>query len=170
MAPTGHFRDALTRLSRRFNALQRGEKRCFGVTMPQCLALELIHSEGPRTVRGLADGLGLETSSATRLVDGLARDGLVERRRDEVDRRRVFLSLTERGAQFVASFPLVAEDDPLVQSLSALGEDERYQFLKLLRELVRHMPEGEDILRHVTTRVQSQVAREPKYDNEPKNT
>ncbi|MHC5052950.1 MAG: MarR family winged helix-turn-helix transcriptional regulator, partial [Planctomycetota bacterium] len=75
MARTGQFREALTRLSRRFNALQRGEKRCFGVTMPQCLALELLHQEGPRTVRGLADGLGLETSSATRLVDGLARDG-----------------------------------------------------------------------------------------------
>jgi DNA-binding MarR family transcriptional regulator len=104
------FREALTRLFRRFNALQRGEKRCFGVTLPQCLALELLHQEGPQTVRGLADGLGLETSSATRLVDGLAREAYVERRRDDVDRRRVFLSLTESGRELAGRLEGCADE------------------------------------------------------------
>jgi DNA-binding MarR family transcriptional regulator len=134
MARTGQFREALTRLSRRFNALQRGEKRCFGVTMPQCLALELLHSEGPRTVRGLADGLGLETSSATRLVDGLARDGLVERRRDEVDRRRVFLSLTESGRELATRLEGCA-DGYTERLLACVPRERRRDLLEALRLL-----------------------------------
>jgi len=134
MARTRHFREALTRLSRRFNALQRGEKRCFGVTMPQCLALELLHQEGPQTVRGLADGLGLETSSATRLVDGLARDGLVARRRDEEDRRRVFLSLTEGGRGLAARLEGCA-DEYTERLLACIPRGQRRDLLAALRLL-----------------------------------
>jgi len=134
MARTGQFREALTRLSRRFNALQRGEKRCFGVTMPQCLALELLHQEGPRTVRGLADGLGLETSSATRLVDGLARDGLVARRRDEEDRRRVFLSLTESGNALAVRLEGCA-DEYTERILACIPRGQRRDLLAALRLL-----------------------------------
>ena len=134
MARTGQFREALTRLSRRFNALQRGEKRCFGVTMPQCLALELLHQEGPQTVRGLADGLGLETSSATRLIDGLARDGLVARRRDEEDRRRVFLSLTERGNELAVRLEGCA-DEYTERILACIPRGQRRDLLAALRLL-----------------------------------
>lgn len=134
MAATGPFREALTRLSRRFNALQRGEKRCFGVTMPQCLALELLHQEGRQTVRGLADGLGLETSSATRLVDGLARDGLVERRRDDVDRRRVFLSLTESGRELASRLEGCA-DEYTERILACIPRERRGDLLAALRLL-----------------------------------
>jgi DNA-binding MarR family transcriptional regulator len=134
MARTGQFREALTRLSRRFNALQRGEKRCFGVTMPQCLALELLHQEGPQTVRGLADGLGLETSSATRLIDGLARDGLVARRRDEEDRRRVFLSLTESGNELAVRLEGCA-DEYTERILACIPRGQRRDLLAALRLL-----------------------------------
>ena len=50
------------------------------------------------TVRELAAHQGLDTSTVTRLVDVLSRDGLARRDRDEGgDRRRVYVSLTERG-------------------------------------------------------------------------
>ncbi|MBW1687438.1 MAG: hypothetical protein JRS35_20565, partial [Deltaproteobacteria bacterium] len=39
------FREILNLAYQRFNALQRGEKRCFGVTMSQCVALETLHRE-----------------------------------------------------------------------------------------------------------------------------
>lgn len=92
------FRDTLGRLHRRFNALQRGERRCLGLTMSQCLTLELLSREGPKTVRELAVGLGLDTSTVTRIVDVLVRDRLLSRARDEAgDRRRVYVSLGRRG-------------------------------------------------------------------------
>ncbi len=56
---------------------------------------------------------------------------------------------------------MLDDDDPLVQSLNALGDEQRHRLLMLLRELVRHMPEGDDILQRVSARMQSQTAREP---------
>jgi DNA-binding MarR family transcriptional regulator len=72
MSTPAKFRETLTRLYQRFNALQRGEKRCFGVTMSQCVTLELLQQEGRKTVRELAEGLGLDTSTVTRVVDVLS--------------------------------------------------------------------------------------------------
>jgi DNA-binding MarR family transcriptional regulator len=93
MLQIAKFRETIGRLFQSFNALQRGEKRCFGVTMSQCMMLELLEQEGPKMVRELADRLGLDTSTASRVVDVLVRDGLLRRRRDEKrDRRPVPMS------------------------------------------------------------------------------
>jgi len=66
--------------------------------MSQCLTLEQILDDGRLTVRELAARLGLDTSTVTRVVDVLVRDGLLTRERDERhDRRRVFIDLTASG-------------------------------------------------------------------------
>jgi DNA-binding MarR family transcriptional regulator len=105
------FRQTMGLLYQRFNALQRGEKRCFGVTMSQCVTLELLHVEGPKTVRDVAERLGLDTSTVTRGVDVLVRDGLLQRARDEKgDRRRVYISVTEQGRQLAEKLDACSED------------------------------------------------------------
>ena len=49
-------------------------------------------------MRELASRLGLDDSTVSRSVDGLVREGLVRRARDERrDRRRVFVALTPGG-------------------------------------------------------------------------
>lgn len=66
--------------------------------MSQCLTLEQLLDDGRLTVRQLAARLGLDTSTVTRVVDVLVRDGLLARARDEGhDRRRVFVELTANG-------------------------------------------------------------------------
>ena len=92
------FRETLGLAYQRVNALQRDEKRCFGVSLSRCVTLETLLQEGPLPVRELAGRLGLDASTVTRSVDGLVREGLVRRTRDErQDRRRVFVALTARG-------------------------------------------------------------------------
>ena len=49
------------------------------------------------TVNDLAEQLLLKPQTAVELVDRLEDAGLVRRERDEVDRRRVFLSLTAKA-------------------------------------------------------------------------
>jgi DNA-binding MarR family transcriptional regulator len=111
MLDPAQFREAVTQLSQRFNALQRGEKCCFGVTMSQCMTLELLHQRGRCSVRELAEGLALDTSTVTRVVDVLVRDGLVRRARDEKrDRRRVFVSLSERGRRLAKKLETSADE------------------------------------------------------------
>ena len=92
------FRETLGLAYQRVNALQRDEKRCFGVSLSRCVTLETLLQEGPLPVRDLASRLGLDASTVTRSIDGLVREGLVRRTRDErQDRRRVFVALSARG-------------------------------------------------------------------------
>jgi DNA-binding MarR family transcriptional regulator len=145
MSTPAKFRETLTRLYQRFNALQRGEKRCFGVTMSQCVTLELLQQDGRKTVRELAEGLGLDTSTVTRVVDVLVRDGLLLRTRDELqDRRRVFVSLTPRGRRLAEKLQACA-DKYCERILVRIPRDRRADVahaLRVLVEAIDGLPEG----------------------------
>jgi DNA-binding MarR family transcriptional regulator len=104
--------------------------------MSQCVTLELLQQEGPKTVRDLAEGLGLDTSTVTRVVDVLVRDGLLTRARDEKqDRRRVFVSLTESGHQLAKELEACA-DEYCERILVRIPRSRREDVLHALRVLV----------------------------------
>ena len=72
----------------------------FGADEPiergQMDALDLL-SRRDRTMRGLADRLRIDPSSATRAVQRLVADGLAERFRSEEDGRVVMVRISEEG-------------------------------------------------------------------------
>jgi len=80
-----------------FQLLDREEKSRFGVTMTQSYTLQSIQSSEKMTMNQLSERMGLATSTMTRIVDNLVRDGYIERIRDEADRRLVFVTLTSDG-------------------------------------------------------------------------
>ena len=55
----------------------------------------------PHTVRGLADRFGVTKPVITRALDTMGKAGLVDRYRDEADKRNVVISRTVEGALFV---------------------------------------------------------------------
>jgi DNA-binding MarR family transcriptional regulator len=75
-------------------ASQLGELR-LGFT--QLAALYVLADGRTTTVSDLADALGRSPSATSRLVDGLVRRRLVERRPETEDRRQRTLWLTQRG-------------------------------------------------------------------------
>jgi DNA-binding MarR family transcriptional regulator len=75
-------------------AWQLGELR-LGFT--QLAALYVLADSGTITVADLADALGRSPSATSRLVDGLVKRRLVERRQEAEDRRQRSLWLTQRG-------------------------------------------------------------------------
>lgn len=87
------------------------------ITWQQCLTLLTIKS--PRegnfaTVGLLAQWMGIERFAADNLVDDLVRRRFVERARDPKDRRRVLLTVTPLGEQWLTSvieeaFPRLAQ-------------------------------------------------------------
>jgi DNA-binding MarR family transcriptional regulator len=68
-----------------------------GLTPPQLFALRALDPDHPVPMRELASQLHCDSSNVTGLVDGLAAQGLVERREAEHDRRMRMLVVTERG-------------------------------------------------------------------------
>ena len=80
-------------------AAQLGELR-LGFT--QLAALYVLADAGTTTVADLADALNRSPSATSRLVDGLARRNLLERRPESEDRRQKTLWLTEQGQALLA--------------------------------------------------------------------
>lgn len=76
-------------------ASQLGEMR-LGFT--QLAALYVLADSGTMTIGDLAEAINRSPSATSRLVDGLVRRRLVERRVEAEDRRQRTLVLTQRGA------------------------------------------------------------------------
>lgn len=74
----------------------RRQPRC-GLTVPQFRAMIFAELHPGEPLSELAEFTGLSLSAASRMVDLLVRRGLVRRRPDAADRRRVSLGLTARG-------------------------------------------------------------------------
>lgn len=89
--------DMVKKLVRVFQLFERDQIKMFGVTTSQCYCLlELLKTE-KLTMYELSQKMNLNTSTVTRVIDNLVRDGFIERDRDEKDRRVVVIQLTGKG-------------------------------------------------------------------------
>ncbi|CAM4302715.1 MarR family winged helix-turn-helix transcriptional regulator [Paenibacillus tarimensis] len=70
-----------------------------GLSITQVQLLELLDKEGRQKASQLAGALFITTGGFTGIADRLVKAGLVERVKDEQDRRTVYLELTEEGRQ-----------------------------------------------------------------------
>lgn len=71
------------------------------VTLPQFRALVILATQGGQRLAELAQALGVDPSTATRMCDRLVRKELVHRRRTNDDRRGVRISLAPAGRELV---------------------------------------------------------------------
>jgi DNA-binding MarR family transcriptional regulator len=103
----------------------------FGLTPPQLFALRSLDPEQPVPMRALAQALHCDSSNVTGLVDGLAAQGLVERREAEHDRRVRMLVVTERGADVRARVGDAVQRVP--EQLAALEPEDQLALRDILR-------------------------------------
>ena len=81
-------------------------------------------AEGPLSLSGLAETVGVDAPYATLIVDGLEERGLVERQSDPADRRRKLVTLTPAGRDAVAEvLRIQLEPPPGFDRLSAAELD-----------------------------------------------
>jgi long-chain acyl-CoA synthetase len=79
------------------------------LTLPQFRVLGIL-AEGSSAASGLADRLAVRRPSITALIDGLVARGLVDRRQEDSDRRRVALRLTPDGERVLATADKAVDD------------------------------------------------------------
>ena len=99
----------------------RDSRHSGGVGFAQYRLMAALRREGRMTASALATASELSPATVSEMLDGLVAAGIVERTRDEVDRRVVHVSLTARGrrvfdakqARFHAAWSRELEDlDP----------------------------------------------------------
>ena len=78
-----------------------------GLTYPQYLVLLCLWEEDGVTVSRLGERLQLDSGTLTPLLKRMEKEGLVTRRRDRKDERKVILTLASQGRKLKARAPEV---------------------------------------------------------------
>ncbi|MEL6671858.1 MAG: MarR family transcriptional regulator [Bacteroidota bacterium] len=75
----------------------------YGATEPQYNVLRILrfHPEGPLTVKEIQDQMVQRSSNVSRIIDKLLAKGYVIRKECPTNRRKMDISLTEEGADFL---------------------------------------------------------------------
>ena len=138
MATTSELRD-FRRSMRRFERLTNALVRdcCHVATLAQCLVLlESDEAGRPLTVSQLAGRLRLDSSTLSRSIDGLVKLTLLDRRRDEADRRVVRVGLTESGRRACRAIHM--DNDALCQRvLEKIPPSQRAEVMRSFDTLVQ---------------------------------
>jgi DNA-binding MarR family transcriptional regulator len=94
------------------------------VSLQQYRALIVLGSRGPQRPVDLAEALGVDPSTSTRLCDRLVQKRFISRRRQLGDRREVRLDLTPKGRALVESVTDRRREE-IARILAAIPESER---------------------------------------------
>lgn len=98
-ADTDAFYREITALIRLYMLRDRDRVCTHGMSVTECYALDALVRLGPLTVTGLAYELGVNKSTASRVVDSLATKGLVERTDDPTDYKAKQVRPTSEGLE-----------------------------------------------------------------------
>jgi DNA-binding MarR family transcriptional regulator len=131
--------ESFFRTTRRLRA-KSGGRFTGELTLPQYHLLEALRESLELPVGELADRAGVAPPTATRMLDCLARDGFVERRHSETDRRSVLVRLTTEGELAVDKAHDVIEAWRR-QVFESLAPEEREPAARLLGRLSQIMEE-----------------------------
>ena len=102
------------------------------LTLAQVRVLRRLAKQ-PRSLGQLGADLVLAPPSMTRLVDRLEERGLIERRRDEEDRRKVLATLTAEGRRLVSAIPFL-EGTPIRTAVDRMTVADRERIAAAMRE------------------------------------
>ena len=90
--------------------------KSLGITYPQYLVLMVLWEADNQPVNDIAKRLLLNTNTITPLLKRMEIDGLIKRKKDKVDGRKVIVTLTKKGK--LMEEQAVAIPDNLVKSIT----------------------------------------------------
>ena len=105
-----------------------------GLTVSQFGALEAVYHLGPLNHKALAQKILKSTGNITMVVDNLEKRSLVERVRDEQDRRHYSVRITQKGSALIRSF-FPGHVARIVEEMSALSRDEQDELGRLCKKV-----------------------------------
>lgn len=104
------------------------------LTGSQFMVLKRINDHGRITVSGMAEDLNVSLSAVTALIDRMYRAGFVVRKRDEEDRRLVWLELTNEGNEILTTCQ-EARWQVMAKYFKELPEEDLQELLRIYEKL-----------------------------------
>lgn len=127
-------------VKRSFHILHEHFKK-YNLTIPQGQVLRVLHQKGSLSIVEISKELDAKPSSMSGLIDRLVKAGMVTRKRDEQDRRVVWITLSEKSKKIFANLPFT-QAQYYRTYLEKLSEEEFTQLSVNLQKLVRILEKG----------------------------
>ena len=99
--------------------------------LSQIKAIAAFQDKNCFSMKELANNIGVKLSNMTMMIDSLIKDGMVERDRDESDRRKVMVQLTPKGRTLRDKF-LDQRRKIALSIFARLSDKDRDELLKSL--------------------------------------
>lgn len=106
----------------------------YTITPPQFVALQWLHESGDMTIGDLSTKMYLAFSTTTDLVDRMEKNDLVQRVRDENDRRVVRIHLLSEGERIIEEV-ILKRQNYLRDIMEDFNQDEAAHLLTNLQKL-----------------------------------
>jgi DNA-binding MarR family transcriptional regulator len=141
MPESDYWRQVLVSLRRIIRATDLQSKRMVkasGLTIPQVMVLQAIHTLGDVTVKRISDDVSLSQATVTTILNRLEDRHLVERVRSQLDKRVVNARLTQAGKQILLSAPPLLHEK-FIARFESLEDWEQTQILSSLQRVASMM-------------------------------
>lgn len=124
-------RDALDNIifEQRFQKKVMNKFRELSKNQPR--VIKIIGIEGKTTPSTIGNYTGMDRSSLTRMIDDLEKKGIVFRENDPEDRRKVLISLTDKGLEYCDYF-----DKVINEILAVMDQYDVEDYLRSLETMV----------------------------------
>jgi DNA-binding MarR family transcriptional regulator len=114
------------------------------LSYPQSMVMFVLLEQGTATVSELSQQMKITPSVVSRMVDRLVEKGMVIRTRGGADRRVVFVSLSDKGRDFLTR--IAAYHAEKIRTLwSSVNDEDRQTFLNLLRLISQQLGSSAEV-------------------------
>lgn len=132
------FSEELWKVSRKMRTLFDARVRAEGLTLPRARTLILLGKKDCMTQTELADALEIEGPTLVPLLDGLEKQGLIERQPVDGDRRAKHIALTPAGQEQAAHVNGLVKEFRN-DLLKDVGDDDLKAAIRVLQAMTRNI-------------------------------
>jgi len=124
-------------MSRALNKINRATNKVYtkyGLTSGQFAVLEALYHKGDLSVGDVQDKILSTSGTIPVIVKNLEKEGFLERRNDEIDKRRFILHITQKGRELMDI--VYPENEAIIISIISIwSKEEQEQILSYLKKL-----------------------------------
>ena len=132
----------LRQIIRAIDIHSRQLSKKYGLTGPQLIVISEIGQYGTMTIGELARRVSLSQATVTTILDRLELKELAERTRDRQDKRRVYVSITDKARTILETHPNFLQE-AFVRRFNALEEWEQTLILSSIQRIAAMMNTAE---------------------------
>jgi DNA-binding MarR family transcriptional regulator len=129
---------ALRKIIRSIELNSRSLVKRVGLTGPQLIILKEVSRMNASSIGEVAKTISLSQATVTGIVERLEKRNLLQRRRSQVDRRKVMVEITQEGENLLRDAPPLMQE-AFVERFTRLPEWEQSMVLSALQLLVQLM-------------------------------